>query len=104
MAFCKAIAIYQEPIYLQFAAGREGAAGGLGGSGCLLSAQRSLAHSLSQGGDLPTLRPGAGAGEGCLGAGSRVCRAVRCCPCCSGHLSGVPSVPGSDGVCSLQSR
>lgn len=28
MAFCKVIAIYQEPIYLQFASGREGAAGG----------------------------------------------------------------------------
>lgn len=69
MAFCKAIAIYQEPIYLQFAAGREGAAGGLGGSGCLLSAQRSLAHSLSQGGDLPTLRPDAGARRGVSGCG-----------------------------------
>lgn len=32
MAFCKAIAVYQEPIYLQFAAGREGAAGGLEGA------------------------------------------------------------------------
>lgn len=28
MAFCKVIAIYREPIYLQFASGREGAAGG----------------------------------------------------------------------------
>lgn len=59
MAFCKVIAIYQEPIYLQFASGREGAAGGgkenwEGGRersgrafGCLLSANRSLSCSSS---------------------------------------------------------
>lgn len=57
MAFCKAIAIYREPIYSQFASGWEGAAGGgrvgwggrgvWGGFGCLLSANRSLSCSSS---------------------------------------------------------
>lgn len=102
MAFCKAIAIYREPIYLQFASGREGAADGgraswggrglWGGFGCLLAANTSLSRSSS-----------AAEGDGLLSrqallaqfvpSGSAAARAA-----CAGARRGVPG--GEDrGLC-----
>lgn len=125
MAFCEVIAIYREPIYLQFASGREGAAGGgreLGvgersgrAFGCLLSADRSLSCSSSaaegdhlltwQGLGVHFVQPGSGCGELCMCQPlSGLCGARRDLPrdilvqgyVLRGNLLGIPLVPISD--------